>query len=306
VKGPNALDFLQYICSNDVAALLPGKVQYSCFPNHQGGIVDDLLVYRLGDQEYLLVINAANIDKDWNWIQQENKRFDAQISNISDDVAQIAVQGPDATALLQEISDARLSDVPYYTFVKTRIAGIDNVLISATGYTGSGGFEIYSDNASMPLIWDAVMEVGNKYDLMPAGLGCRDTLRLEMGYCLYGNDINEDTSPLEAGLAWITKFNKDFIAKDLLLHQKEEGLSRRLKGFLLLEKGIPRPHYEILNLNEEPIGEVTSGTQAPSLDKAIAMGFVKAAEAKKDAEVFIKIRNKLVRAKIVSFPFYKA
>lgn len=305
VKGPNSLDFLQYLNSNDVARLSTGKVQYSCFPNHEGGIVDDLLIYMIAEDEYLLVVNAANIEKDWNWVSENNKKFNTELKNISDDIAQIAVQGPKASKAIQSLTDIELVDIPYYTFKIGKFAGIDNILISATGYTGSGGYEIYSENKDMPAIWDAVFEAGATQNIKPTGLGCRDTLRMEMGFCLYGNDINDTTSPIEAGLGWITKFSKDFISRETFIKQKDEGVAKKLVGFELFNKRIPRQHYEILNTNEEIIGEVTSGTLSPILNKPIAMGYVQTEYSKQDTQLLIKSRNKLLQTKVVKFPFYK-
>jgi aminomethyltransferase len=305
VKGPDALNFLQYVTSNDVAKLIPGKVQYSCFPNDQGGIVDDLLVYMMGENDYYLVVNAANIDKDWNWVNKQAEKFNVELKNISDDVSQIAVQGPAAFDAIQSLTDVNLKEMEYYTFHKTSFAGFDDILVSTTGYTGSGGVEIYSSNDQMPEIWDKVFEAGKEYDIKPIGLGARDTLRLEVGFCLYGNDIDDTTSPIEAGLGWITKFNKDFIMKEHHLKIKEEGASKRLAGMELLERGIPRQHCEIVNENDEVIGEVTSGTQAPYINKAIAMGYINRPYFKSGTEVYIKIRNKKIKAQVVKIPFYK-
>jgi aminomethyltransferase len=311
VKGPKALDFIQWITSNDASVLFDGKVQYSCFPNGKGGIVDDLLVYRMNPELFLLVINAANIEKDWNWILAKGKEFglkeSTELINESDQTAQLAVQGPKALKAMQKLTSGPIENMEYYTFKILTFAGVPNILLSTTGYTGSGGCEIYMPNDKAQIIWDAVFKAGDEFGIKPIGLAARDTLRLEMGFCLYGNDINDATSPIEAGLGWITKFTdkKNFIDKALLLKQKNEGVTRRLKGFEMIDKGIPRQHYEICDANGNIIGEVTSGTQAPSLNKAIGMGYVKDAYSKPDTEIFIRIRGKLLKAKIVKIPFYK-
>ncbi|HPD64446.1 MAG TPA: glycine cleavage system aminomethyltransferase GcvT [Bacteroidia bacterium] len=304
VTGPDALHFLQYITSNDVSKLFPGKVQYSCFPNDQGGIVDDLLVYKIADDDYLLVVNAANIDKDWEWVNKHKAKYNVKLENISDEIAQVAVQGPNSAAVLQPYTDHPLSDMAYYTFFIGKFAGIDHVIVSTTGYTGSGGFEIYTKNEDMPKIWDLFFKDAEKTGLKPIGLGARDTLRLEAGFCLYGNDINDTTSPIEAGLGWITKFSKDFIMKDY--HQKlaTEGVSKKLCGIELIDKGIARQHCEILNENNEVIGEITSGTNSPYTGKSIAMGYVKTPWSTPGTEIFISVRNKLLKAVIVKMPFF--
>jgi aminomethyltransferase len=306
VKGPKALDFVQWVTSNDATRLVDGKVQYSCFPNGQGGIVDDLLVYRINDETYLLVVNAANIDKDWAWCNKQNK-MGAVLYNASDEIAQLAVQGPLALKAMQKLTDTPVMDMEYYTFKKLTFAGIKDVIFSTTGYTGSGGCEIYMSNDDAPVIWNAVFEAGREFGIKPIGLGARDTLRLEMGYCLYGNDINDTTSPIEAGLGWITKFTneKDFIDKSVLLKQKNEGVSRRLVGFEMLEMGIPRHGYPIADNSGKVIGEVTSGTMAPSLKKPVGMGYVPTAFSKEGDDIFIRIREKLLKARVVKFPFYK-
>ena len=311
VKGLKALDFVQRITSNDASVLADGKVQYSCFPNGKGGIVDDLLVYRINAESYLLVVNASNIDKDWQWIlsngEQMGLRPGSELVNASDETAQLAVQGPLALKAMQKLTDEPIEDMAFYTYKMLKFAGVENVLFSTTGYTGAGGCEIYVRNEDAPSIWKAVFEAGEEFGIKPIGLGARDTLRLEMGYCLYGNDINDTTSPIEAGLGWITKFvdHKDFIDKDVFLKQKEEGVSRRLKGFEMIDRGIPRQHYEIVDENGEKIGEVTSGTMSPSLKKAIGMGYLKKGYWPVDTEIFIKIRNKSLKAKVVKLPFYK-
>lgn len=306
VKGPKALDFVQWVTSNDASKLVDGKVQYSCFPNDKGGIVDDLLVYRVDAETYLLVVNAANIDKDWAWCNSQNK-MGATLYNASDEISQLAIQGPLALKAMQKLTDTPILDMEYYTFRKVTFAGVKDVILSTTGYTGAGGCEIYFANEDAPKIWEAVFAAGAESGIKPIGLGARDTLRLEMGFCLYGNDINDTTSPIEAGLGWITKFTdeKDFINKAALLKQKTEGVTRKLVGFEMIDKGIPRQHYAILDAEGNTIGEVTSGTQAPSLKTAIGMGYVPAAFAKADTEVFISIRDKALKAKVVKLPFYK-
>ncbi|MBN1198029.1 MAG: glycine cleavage system aminomethyltransferase GcvT [Bacteroidales bacterium] len=307
VKGPKALDFVQWVTSNDASKLVDGKVQYSCFPNDQGGIVDDLLVYRIDGETFLLVVNAANIDKDWAWCNQQNK-MGANLYNASDEIAQLAVQGPKALEAMQQLTDTPITDMEYYTFKKLTFAGVKDIILSTTGYTGSGGCEIYMANEDGPKIWHAVMEAGANYGIKPIGLAARDTLRLEMGFCLYGNDINDTTSPIEAGLGWITKFTdgKNFIHKDALLKQKKEGVSRKLIGFEMIDKGIPRHDYEILDAFGKTIGVVTSGTMGPAVKKAIGMGYVPVAYAHEGDELFIKIRDKALKAKVVKFPFYKS
>ena len=304
LKGENALDLIQRVTSNDAAKLYNGKVQYSCLPNKDGGIVDDLLVYRIDEKSYMLVVNASNIEKDWNWIQQFNNK-DVEMHNISDKTSLLAIQGPKAADALQSLTDVDLASMEYYTFVKGTFAGVDNVVISATGYTGAGGFEIYFDNEHADKIWDAIFEAGKAYNIKPIGLGGRDTLRLEMGFCLYGNDIDDTTSPIEAGLGWITKFSKPFTNSENLLAQKEAGIQKKLVGFEMIERGIPRHDYEIADAEGNIIGKVTSGTQAPSLQKAIGMGYVAKEFSKEGTEIFINIRNTPIKAKIVKFPFYK-
>lgn len=312
LKGSNALDLIQRVTSNDAAKLKAGQVQYSCLPNNNGGIVDDLLVYCLEVHDpaksesgaYMLVVNASNIEKDWNWIQQFNNKS-VEMHNISDKTGLLAVQGPHATRILQPLTDIDLLNMKYYTFEKGSFAGVSNVLISATGYTGAGGVEIYFENKENDAdkIWDAIFKAGEPYGLKPAGLGARDTLRLEMGFCLYGNDNDDTTSPIEAGLGWITKFTKDFNSKAIFEKQKAEGSIRKLAGFELLEKGIPRHGYEIKNTSGETIGRVTSGTQSPSLGKAIGLGYVLSASAAIDTEIFIQVRDKMLKAKVVKLPF---
>lgn len=306
VKGPKAFELVQRITSNDVAQLVDGKIQYTCFPNDQGGIVDDLLVYRIDQDTYLLVVNAANIEKDWAWVSKQNIH-DAIIYNASDEISQLAVQGPKAHSVIQKLTDVNVFEIPYYSFRKVTLAGISDVILSNTGYTGSGGFEIYMANEDAKTIWNAVFNAGKEFDIKSVGLAARDTLRLEMGFCLYGNDINDTTSPIEANLGWITKFvpGNDFINRGNLEKQKSEGVERKLVGFTLIDKGIPRQHYEIFDETGNNIGEVTSGTMSPSLKIAIGMGYVSTSYAKPDSEIFIKVREKLLKAKVVKTPFYK-
>jgi aminomethyltransferase len=311
VTGPNATRYLQHITSNDVDALFDGKVQYSCFPNGRGGIVDDLLVYRFSKEKYLLVVNAANIEKDWKWCVSKAAAFGInegkELVNASDSIAQLAVQGPLALKAMQKLTDTVVIDMEYYTFKEIKFAGVDGVIFSTTGYTGSGGCEIYVKNEHAAGIWAKVFEAGDEFGIMPIGLGARDTLRLEMGFCLYGNDIDDTTSPIEAGLGWITKLSesKDLIDKDLLVRQKEEGVTRRLKGFIMVDRGIPRQHYEVVDAAGNIIGEVTSGTMSPVLKSGIGMAYLTKGYWKADTEIFIRIRNKDLRARIVPTPFYK-
>ncbi|TXB65913.1 glycine cleavage system aminomethyltransferase GcvT [Vicingus serpentipes] len=303
VKGEGALELINRITSNDASVLVPGKVQYSCFPNYDGGIVDDLLVYMLAENEYMLVVNGANLDKDWAWVEKHNTN-NVDIKNVSDNISLLAVQGPNAQKMLAPLTNMDL-DMVYYTVQKGIFAGVNNVIVSSTGYTGAGGFEIYFDNANAEKIFDAVLEAGKAVNAQMAGLACRDTLRLEMGFCLYGNDINDETSPIEAGLGWITKFTKDFVNADFLKNQKENGVSKKLVGFELIDRGIPRHDYEIVDADGNNIGIVTSGTMAPSLNKAIGMGYVKTEFAKAGSEIYISIRNKNIKAQVVKMPFYK-
>ncbi|MBS1742354.1 MAG: glycine cleavage system aminomethyltransferase GcvT [Bacteroidetes bacterium] len=305
IKGPHALDLIQRVTTNDAAKLTVGKAQYSCMPNKNGGIVDDLLVYCIEENNvYMLVVNAGNIDKDWNWISEQNIN-NAEMHNISDKTCLLAIQGPNATRILQKLTDIDILNLKYYTFEKGKFAGIDNVLISATGYTGAGGVEIYfeDNNDAANKIWNAIFEAGAASGIKPIGLGARDTLRLEMGFCLYGNDIDDTTSPLEAGLGWITKFNKDFISKEIFEKQKADGLKKKLVGFEMIEKGIARHDYEIKDFEGNTIGRVTSGTQSPSLGKAIGLGYVDAKHAAIGTEIYIKIRNTLLKATVVKIPF---
>jgi len=304
LKGDKALDLIQRITSNDASLLFDGKVQYSCFPNNVGGIVDDLLVYRMDEKSYMLVVNASNIEKDWNWISKHNAAG-VEMHNISEKTSLLAVQGPKAIDVLQKLTEIELSKMEYYSFKKGRFAGFDNILISATGYTGAGGFEIYFDNENATAIWEAIFEAGKEFGIKPAGLASRDTLRLEMGFCLYGNDINDSTSPLEAGLGWITKFTKQFTNSESLLGQKNDGVRKKLVGFELLERGIPRHDYEVADSQGKIIGIVTSGTQSPSLNKPIGMAYVDLAHSKPGSEIFVLIRDKAIKAQVVRLPFYK-
>lgn len=304
LKGANALDLIQRVTSNDASVLVPGKVQYSCLPNDKGGIVDDLLVYRMSEDTYMLVVNASNIDKDWNWISSHNSKG-VDMKNVSDEYSLMAIQGPKATAVLGKLTPADLTQIPYYSFVVGKFCGFDDVIISNTGYTGAGGFEIYCKNNQAEKIWDSILEAGKEEGIKPIGLGARDTLRLEMAFCLYGNDIDDATSPIEAGLGWITKFTKEFTNSAKLKEQKEKGVSRKLVGYVMVDKGIPRHGYEITDAAGNNIGVVTSGTQSPSLQQAIGMGYVQTQYSKPDSEIFIKIRDKLIKAKVVKTPFYK-
>jgi aminomethyltransferase len=305
LKGEHALDLIQGVTSNDASKLKAGQAQYSCLPNEDGGIIDDLLVYCIEENKvYMLVVNASNIEKDWKWISKHNS-WQAEMHNISDKTCLLAIQGPNATKILQSLTEIDILNLKYYTFVKGKFAGVDNVLISATGYTGAGGVEIYFEdkNNDADKIWNAIFKTGGTQGLKPIGLGARDTLRLEMGYCLYGNDIDDTTSPLEAGLGWITKFTKDFIGKEIFEKQKADGVERKLVGFEMIEKGIPRHGYPIKDFSDIPIGVVTSGTQSPSLNKAIGMGYVESAFTAIDSEIYIKVRDKLLEAKVVKIPF---
>lgn len=305
IEGPHALDLLQWVTSNDVSRLEVGKAQYSCLPNETGGIVDDLIVYRVKPETYLLVVNASNIEKDWEHISKYNADFGAEMRNISDDYSLLAIQGPKASVAMQSLTSVDLAAIPFYHFAVGDFAGIPHVILSATGYTGSGGFEIYCKNGEVQQVWDRVMAAGAPFGIRPIGLAARDTLRLEMGYCLYGNDIDDHTSPLEAGLGWITKFSKDFVGKEALVRQKEAGVPRKLVGFELLERGIPRKDYVIADADGNPIGEVTSGTMSPSLGKGIGMGYVPVSHAQPGSEIHIQIRRNHLPATIVKPPFYK-
>ncbi|MDR3047996.1 MAG: glycine cleavage system aminomethyltransferase GcvT [Bacteroidales bacterium] len=307
VKGPQAIELIQYITTNDVADLYPGKVQYSCFPNGKGGIVDDLLVYMLGVNDYLLVVNAANIDKDWAWVVEQNKKFNADIKNISEEISQLAVQGPLALKAMQKLTDANVIDMKYYTCKVITFAGIPDILFATTGYTGSGGCEIYMKNKDTEKIWKSVFEAGAEFDVKPIGLGARDTLRLEMGYCLYGHEIDDTISPIEGGLSWITKFvdHKNFLDKDFLLKQKTEGVKRKLVGFEMIDRGIPRIDYPVCDAHGNPIGVVRSGTFGPAINKSVGTCLIKTENAKIGSEIFIEIRGKLLKAVVAKMPFYK-
>ncbi len=304
ISGKTALALIQKVTSNDASTLEIGKAQYSCLPNNEGGIVDDLIVYKIKEEQYLLVVNASNIDKDWNWISSHNT-VGAEMRNISEDYSLLAIQGPKAVEAMQSLTSIDLAAIKYYHFEVADFAGIEHVIISATGYTGSGGFEIYCKNTEVEQVWNKVFEAGKSFGIKPVGLAARDTLRLEMGFCLYGNDINDTTSPLEAGLGWITKFTKEFTNSENLKKQKEAGVTKKLIGFELIERGIPRHDYEIVDAEGNNIGIVTSGTMAPSLGKGIGMGYVKNEFAAADTDIFIQIRNNKVAAKVVKMPFYK-
>ncbi len=312
VKGPNALKFIQYVSSNDASLLYPGKIQYDCFPNGKGGIVDDFLLYCVDAETFLMVPNAANIDKDWAHLAAIAPKFGLtpgkELYNASDEICQLAVQGPKALQAMQKLTDENVVDMEYYTFKKLKLAGID-VIFSITGYTGAGGCEIYAANEDSEALWKAVFEAGEEFGIRPIGLGARDTLRLEMGFCLYGNDIDDTTSPIEAGLGWITKFSEakgDFIDKEYMLTQKAEGLKRKLTPFEMVDRGIPRHGYEVCDAEGNSIGFVTSGTMSPSMKKAIGMAYVATGHNKLDSEIYIKVRDRLLKAKVVKLPFYKA
>jgi aminomethyltransferase len=304
LKGEHALDLIQRVTSNDASVLTDGKAQYSCLPNNEGGIVDDLIVYRIDEKTYMLVVNASNIDKDWNWISKHNTS-NVEMHNISEKTSLLAIQGPNALATLQKLTDVKLADIPYYAFVKGKFNGIDNVVISNTGYTGAGGFEIYFENEYAEKMWDSIFAAGAEFGIKPIGLGARDTLRLEMGFCLYGNDIDDTTSPIEAGLGWITKFTKDFTNRAAIEKQKTEGVIKKLVGFEMIDRGIPRHDYLIADSNGNTIGKVTSGTQSPTLNKAIGMGYVAKDFTKADTEIYIMIRDKAIKAKVCKIPFLK-
>ncbi len=304
ITGPNALDLIQKVTSNDASKLIDGKAQYSCLPNDKGGIVDDLIVYKVADEKYLLVVNASNIKKDWDWISSHNS-MNADMRDLSDEYSLLAIQGPKAALAMQSLTSVDLEAMKFYTFEVADFAGIEHVIISATGYTGSGGFEIYCKNSEVKQVWDKVFEAGADFGIKPVGLAARDTLRLEMGYCLYGNDINDNTSPLEAGLGWITKFSKDFINAEALAKEKEHGAERKLVGFELDERGIPRHDYDIVDGNGNTIGIVTSGTMSPSLGKGIGLGYVPTVFAKPGSKINIQVRKKAIPATVVKLPFYK-
>jgi aminomethyltransferase len=304
LKGAHALDLIQRMSSNDAAALTDGKAQYSCLPNDHGGIVDDMLVYRVDSKTYMLVVNASNIEKDWNWIQKHNNKS-VEMHNISEKTSLLAVQGPKALDTLQKLTQVKLSEIPYYSFAKGVFDGVENVIISNTGYTGAGGFEIYFENQYAEKIWDSVFEAGREFGIKPIGLGARDTLRLEMGFCLYGNDIDDSTSPIEAGLGWITKFTKEFSSSKKIQEQKEKGVTKKLVGFELIDRGIPRHDYEIADAEGKTIGRVTSGTQSPTLKKAIGLGYVSTSHSKPGSEIYIRIRDKAIKAQVVKLPFLR-
>ncbi len=305
VSGENALALIQKVTSNDASKLAIGDAQYSCFPNTENGIVDDLICYRIKENQYLLVVNASNIEKDWNWISKYNEEFGADLRDLSDDYSLLAIQGPKAVEAMQSLSSLDLADIPFYKFKVGDFAGIENVIISATGYTGSGGFEIYCKNSEVEQIWNRVFLAGAEFGIKPIGLAARDTLRLEMGYCLYGNDIDDTTSPLEAGLGWITKFTKDFVNADALAKEKEEKPKRKLVAFMMNERAIPRQGYDIVDLEGNKIGNVTSGTMSPSLGKGIGLGYVPTELSKLGFQINIQVRKKAVPATIVKLPFYK-
>ncbi|MDH5379942.1 MAG: glycine cleavage system aminomethyltransferase GcvT [Cyclobacteriaceae bacterium] len=301
VTGSGSLEFLQYITSNDVSRLVPGMAQYSCLPNENGGIVDDLIVYMIDTDHYFLVVNAGNIEKDWNWISQY-KNDNVVLENVSDNYCLFAIQGPLAEKTLQKLTDTPLSTIKYYHFMMGNLTGIHNVMISATGYTGAGGFEVYLPKEKALEVWNSILKVGEEFGIKPIGLGARDTLRMEMGFCLYGNDINDTTSPIEAGLGWITKFSKDFIGKAVIEKVKEQGPTKKLVGFKMQERGIPRSGYKIVDGQGNEIGEVTSGTMSPSMDVGIGLGYVKVEYMAPDTDIFIDIRNKHIKAKIHKLP----
>ncbi|MCL1032110.1 glycine cleavage system aminomethyltransferase GcvT [Elizabethkingia anophelis] len=302
IEGPGSKELLQKVTTNNVDALEDGKAQYSCLPNENGGIVDDLIVYKIADEKYFVVVNASNIDKDWNHISKYNT-FGAKMTNASDDMSLIAIQGPKATEILQKLTDTPLADIPYYNFTIGAVAGVQDVIISNTGYTGSGGFEIYFQNENAVKLWDALTEAGEEFGMIPCGLASRDTLRLEKGFCLYGNDIDDTTSPIEAGLGWITKFDKDFVSKDVFAKQKEEGISRKLVGFEMQEKAIPRHDYEVVDAEGNVIGKVTSGTMSPMKKIGVGLAYVAKPHFKLGSDIFIRIRNKDIPAKVVKLPF---
>ena len=305
LRGPNALALIQKFASNDASVLFDGKAQYSCMPNGKGGIVDDLIIYRVNAEEYFIVVNASNIEKDWNWISSHND-LGVEMENLSDQYSLLAIQGPKAAEAMQSLTSIDLSNMTYYTFQHGTFAGIENIMISATGYTGSGGFEVYVKNEDANQLWDAVFTAGANFGIKPIGLAARDTLRLEMGFCLYGNDIDDTTSPLEAGLGWITKFTKDFTDSEFLAKQKEAGITRKLVAFEMIDRGIPRHDYPILDAAGTVIGKVTSGTMSPSMKLGIGLGYVTIENSKLESEIFIEIREKGVKAQVVKLPFYKA
>lgn len=301
-KGPEVNQLLQYVCTNDVSKVAIGQAQYTCMPNDKGGIVDDLIIYKISDEEWMLVVNASNIEKDWNWINQNNK-WNANLENRSDEMSLLAIQGPKSIEAMQSLTDVNLSEIPFYHFQIGKFAGVEDVIISATGYTGSGGFEIYFLNEDAQTMWNKVLEAGSSFGIEPCGLAARDTLRLEKGYCLYGNDINDETTPLEAGLGWITKLDTDFIAKDIIEKQKEEGIKKKLVAFKMIEKGIPRHDYKIVDEYENTLGIVTSGTQSPMLKQGIGLGYVTSDFSKIGTHIYIQIRDKNILAEVVKLPF---
>ncbi len=303
VEGPTAKDLLQYVTTNNLDTLETGKAQYTCLPNGNGGIVDDLIIYKMADEKYFVVVNASNIEKDWNHLVKHNERFGAKLTNASDDMSLIAVQGPKAAETLQKITDTNLADLPYYHFTEGTVAGVQDVIISNTGYTGSGGFEIYFRNGDAVKIWESLTEAGEEFGLIPCGLASRDTLRLEKGFCLYGNDIDDTTSPLEAGLGWITKFDKDFVDKERLAKQKEEGITKKLIGFEMQERAIPRHDYPVVDAEGNVIGRVTSGTMSPMKSTGIGLAYVDKPHYKTGTDIYIQIRNKNIPAKVVKTPF---
>ena len=304
LRGEHALDLIQKVTSNDASVLTDGKAQYSCLPNATGGSVDDLLVYRIDAKTYMLVVNASNIEKDWNWIKSQDT-WNVDMKDISEETSLLAIQGPDAVATLQKLTDVNLSEIPYYSFVKGKFNGVENVVISNTGYTGAGGFELYFENPQAENMWNAIFEAGKEFNIKPIGLGARDTLRLEMGFCLYGNDIDDTTSPIEAGLGWITKFTKDFTNRAAIEAQKTNGVSRKLVGFEMIDRGIPRHDYPVADSNGQVIGKVTSGTQSPTLGKAIGLAYVNTEFAKSGSEIHIMIRDKAVKALVCKIPFLR-
>ena len=306
IEGPNALSFLQRICSNDISKLVPGKAQYNYLPNASGGVVDDLIVYQLEETKYLLVVNASNIEKDWAWVRKQNESFNATITNKSDAYSLLAIQGPKAIEAMQPLTSVNLIDLPFYAHKTASFAGIEGVLIATTGYTGSGGLELYVPNQFIKQVWDEIFRAGSAFDIAPIGLAARDTLRLEMGYCLYGNEINENQSPIEAGLGWVSRPQTNFINSERIGNEKEKGTPKRLVGFQLEERGIPRTGHELFDFEESSIGIVTSGTQAPSLGKGIGLGYVNQKNSAVGSKILIQVRNKMLNATVVSLPFYKA
>lgn len=302
IEGPHALDLIQKVTSNDASKLVAGQAQYSCLPNATGGIVDDLIVYKIKEEDYLLVVNASNIEKDWNWISQHNSNG-ARMENLSADICLFAVQGPKAKETLQKLTTVKLDEIKYYHFAVGDFAGETNVIISNTGYTGAGGFELYVNSLSAEKVWHAIFNAGNEFGIKPIGLGARDTLRLEMGFCLYGNDIDDTTSPIEAGLGWITKFSKDFVNADAIRQHKEQGVSRKLVGFKMVDKGIPRHDYILKNANEEAIGKVTSGTMSPMLNVGIGLGYVTIENSAPGQDIYVDVRGRLLKAQVTKVPF---